>query len=104
MVRNIIFVLSKMGVDGRMEGFSRVCELTFYDDEFVSTSYGTSIFSMTSDFSKSFPELNNTEPPYHIVYFGELASILALLTIMYVIFFYILKYCFKMLRLERNSA
>ena len=80
VVRNIIFVLSKMGADGRIEGFSRVCDLTFYDDEFVSTSYGTSIFSMTSDFSKSFPELNKTEPPYHIVYFGELASILALLT------------------------
>lgn len=76
-MRNIIFVLSRMGADRGIEGFSRVCELTFYDDDFSTGSYGTSISSMTSDFSKSFPELNNTKPPYHIVYFGELASVLA---------------------------
>ncbi len=70
VVRNIIFVLSRIGADGRIEGFSRVCELTFYDDDFSTPFGGTSIFSMTSDFSKSFPELDNTEKPHQIVYFG----------------------------------
>ena len=56
MVREIIFVLSKMRADGRIEGFSYVCELTFYDDNFSSTGMRT-ISSMVSDFSESFPEL-----------------------------------------------
>ena len=70
--QNLSFILTKMRADGHLLGLSRLCQIGFDDNFYMSymNMCGRSNETVLDIFAKLFPDLEDTVDPSRLVFIG----------------------------------